>query len=104
MAILGPTLITTSAATADAATGDQLPSFAPVPPSSFGPPLNSGGYYVGQIHDNLYWVTGGFYQSMFLTGTRGVVVVDAPPTIDFHADHIGASSIWTAPESLEIDG
>jgi glyoxylase-like metal-dependent hydrolase (beta-lactamase superfamily II) len=120
-AILGPTLITTSAAKADAATVDDLPSFAPVPPSSFGPPLNADGYYVGQIHDNLYWVTDGFYQSMFVAGTRGVVVVDAPPTIGhnllrainqitaetdtpstvthlvyshFHADHIGASSIF----------
>ena len=71
--------------------------------------------------DNLYWVTDGFYQSMFLATAHGVVVVDAPPTIGhnllraikqvtaktgtpstvthlvyshFHADHIGASSIF----------
>jgi glyoxylase-like metal-dependent hydrolase (beta-lactamase superfamily II) len=115
-AILGPTLIKESA---HAAGG--LPSFAPVPPSSFGPALNADGYFVGQIHDNLYWVTDGFYQSMFLAGAHGVVVVDAPPTIGhnllraitqvtgeagtpskvthlvyshFHADHIGASSIF----------
>lgn len=119
-AILGPTLIT-SAASADAATVGALPSFAPVPPTSFGPALNADGYFVGQIHDNLYWVTDGFYQSMFLVGAKGVVVVDAPPTIGhnlvrainqvtagtgtpakvthlvyshFHADHIGASSIF----------
>src|SRR5690242_14649137 len=95
--------------------------FAPVPGSAFGPMPNADGYYVGQIHDNLYWVTDGFYQSMFLTGRDGVVAVDAPPTIGhnllraiadvtaqtgtpstvthlvyshFHADHIGASSIF----------
>jgi glyoxylase-like metal-dependent hydrolase (beta-lactamase superfamily II) len=124
-AILGPTLIPYGAATADAATstGAGLPTFAPVPASSFGPALNANGYFVGPIHDNLYWVTDGFYQSMFLATAQGVVVVDAPPTIGhnllraindvtvargtpstvthlvyshFHADHIGASSIFDA--------
>jgi glyoxylase-like metal-dependent hydrolase (beta-lactamase superfamily II) len=98
-----------------------LPTFAPVPATSFGPALNADGYFVGRIHDNLYWVTDGFYQSMFLAGTRGVVVVDAPPTIGHnllraieqvtaeaglpskvthlvyshsHADHIGAAAIF----------
>jgi glyoxylase-like metal-dependent hydrolase (beta-lactamase superfamily II) len=120
-AILGPTLMTERAARADAATPDGLPSFAPVLPSSFGPALNADGYYVGQIHDNLYWVTDGFYQAMFLASAHGVVVVDAPPTVGhnllrainqvtaaagtpskvthlvyshFHADHIGASSMF----------
>jgi len=113
-ALLGPSLV----ARADAA---GLPSYAPVPPSSFGPAPNAEGYFVGRIHDNLYWVTDGFYQSMFLAGARGVVVVDAPPTIGHnllraikkvtseagtpskvthlvyshsHADHIGASTIF----------
>src|SRR5690349_260235 len=80
-AILGPTLTSQSAAVADSATGGDLPSFAPVPPSSFGPALNADGYFVGQISDNLYWVTDGFYQSMFLATAHGVVVVDAPPTL-----------------------
>ncbi len=120
-AILGPTLIPSSAAHADVAPVDDLPSFAPVPPSAFGPALNADGYFVGPIKDNLYWVTDGFYQSMFLATAHGMVVVDAPPTIGhnllrainqvtaetgtpstvthlvhthFHADHIGASSIF----------
>ena len=118
-AVLGSTLST--ATPASATTPDALPTFAPVLPSSFGPPLNADGYYVGQVHDNLYWVTDGFYTCMFLTTDQGVVVVDAPPTIGhnllraitqvtaqtgapskvthlvyshFHADHIGASSIF----------
>ena len=113
-AIFGPAL------TADAAVGAP-PAYAPIPRASFGPALNADGYYVGQIHDNLYWVTDGFYTCMFLTTDQGVVVVDAPPTIGhnllraiaqvttqtgapskvthlvyshFHADHIGASSIF----------
>ena len=117
-AILGPALLEDGAA---AASADTLPSYAPVPPGSFGPALNADGYYVGNIHDNLYWVTDGFYQSMFLAAARGVVAVDAPPTIGHnllraidqvtaqtgtpskvthlvyshsHADHIGASSIF----------
>ena len=116
-AVFGPSLFTEGAAAAE---GD-LPSYAPVPPTAFGPALNAEGYFVGRIHDNLYWVTDGFYQSMFLAGAKGVVVVDAPPTIGhnlrrainqvtaeagttskvthlvyshFHADHIGASSIF----------
>lgn len=116
VALLGPSLA--ARATAD---GPNLPPYAPVPPGSFGPAPNADGYFVGKIQDNLYWVTDGFYQSMFLATARGVVVVDAPPTIGHnlvraikevtaaagtpsrvthlvyshsHADHIGASSIF----------
>ena len=42
-AILGPGLILASAAPADAASAGDLPSFAPVPPSAFGPALNADG-------------------------------------------------------------
>jgi len=104
-----------------AAAADPLPDFAPVPSSAFGPALNETGYFVGRIAGNLYWVTDGFYQSMFLTTTEGVVLVDAPPTIGgnlpraieeittarrrparvthlvyshSHADHIGAASLF----------
>ncbi|GIH23286.1 MBL fold metallo-hydrolase [Acrocarpospora phusangensis] len=103
-----------------AATG-TLPDYAPIPASAFGPAVNQAGYYVGHVRGNLYWVTDGFYQAMFLTTTDGVVMVDAPPTIGrnllraieevttarnrpsrvthliyshSHADHIGAASIF----------
>src|SRR5262245_49859514 len=79
-AMLGTTLIPQRDAAAATANGG-LPSFAPVPPGAFGPALNADGYFVGRISGNLYWVTDGFYQSMFLATERGVVVVDAPPTI-----------------------
>ncbi|SEN88637.1 MBL fold metallo-hydrolase [Actinacidiphila rubida] len=98
-----------------------LPDFAPVPAASAGPAPNSDGYYVGRISGHLYWVTDTYYQAMFLTTTRGVVLVDAPPTIGHnllraidditrangrpsrvthlvyshsHADHIGAAGLF----------
>jgi glyoxylase-like metal-dependent hydrolase (beta-lactamase superfamily II) len=98
-----------------------LPDYAPVPPSALGPAVNAQGYYVGQIHGNLYWVTEGTYQCAFLATPDGIVLFDAPPTIGHniqraideiasangvsnkvthlvhshhHADHAGASSLF----------
>jgi glyoxylase-like metal-dependent hydrolase (beta-lactamase superfamily II) len=111
------------AGTARAATPGGLPDYAPIPPGALGPALNADGYFVGNIHGNLYWVTDSVYQAMFLTTRDGVVLVDAPPTIGHnlpraigvvtqangrpanvshlvyshsHADHIGASSLLGA--------
>jgi glyoxylase-like metal-dependent hydrolase (beta-lactamase superfamily II) len=108
------------AGTAAAATAPDLPDYAPIPAAAAGPQTNDAGYYVGRIDGNLYWVTDGFYQAMFLSTHEGVVLVDAPPTIGHnllraiadvtkangrpgtvthliyshsHADHAGASSI-----------
>ncbi|MGD1837975.1 MAG: hypothetical protein ACPKPY_07960 [Nitrososphaeraceae archaeon] len=39
------------------------------------------GYAVIEIADDLYWVTTGDYEAMFLTTGEGVIAVDAPPTI-----------------------
>jgi glyoxylase-like metal-dependent hydrolase (beta-lactamase superfamily II) len=110
-----------SAAPSTATPADDLPDYAPVPPAALGPALNDAGYFVGHIGGNLYWVTEGFSQAMFLTTPEGNVVVDVPPTIGhnllraieevararrhptrvthlvyshFHADHIGAASIF----------
>src|SRR5882757_4163517 len=69
------------AAATTAAPTDTLPDYAAVPSGAFGPAVNESGYFVGPIGGNLYWVTDGFYQAMFLTTTEGVVIVDAPPTI-----------------------
>jgi glyoxylase-like metal-dependent hydrolase (beta-lactamase superfamily II) len=99
----------------------DLPDYAPVPQSAFGPALNEQGYYVGRVDRNLYWITDGTYQCAFLTTSDGVVVLDAPPTIGnniqravdeiaaangvsnkvnylvyshHHADHVGAASLF----------
>jgi hypothetical protein len=37
----------------------DLPDYAPVPSGALGPALNEGGYYVGRVERNLYWVTDG---------------------------------------------
>jgi glyoxylase-like metal-dependent hydrolase (beta-lactamase superfamily II) len=103
------------------ASGDDLPDYAPIPPSARGAALNDQGYYVGRVERNLYWVTDGVYQSAFLTTPDGVVLFDAPPSIGHnlqravdevaaaedvsstvthlvyshhHADHAGAASIF----------
>ena len=95
----------------------------PVPLSAFDPDVDlSKGYYVDEIQDDLYWVTDGSYQVIFLVHKQGVMVVDAPPSIGenilkaiadvtdkpithviyshSHADHIGAAGIY--PETATV--
>ena len=71
--------MTSPAAGADSA--PDLPDYAPIPQSAFGPALNDQGYHVGRVQRNLYWITNGVYQSAFLTTPDGVVLFDAPPSI-----------------------
>jgi glyoxylase-like metal-dependent hydrolase (beta-lactamase superfamily II) len=104
--------------------GDPLVRCAdPVPLSVFDPEMDlSNGYYVDEIQDDLYWITDGSYQVMFLVHKQGVIVVDAPPSIGenilkaiadvtdkpithviyshSHADHIGAAGIY--PEDATV--
>jgi glyoxylase-like metal-dependent hydrolase (beta-lactamase superfamily II) len=87
-----------------------------IPESARGPAIPEEGYLVEEIRDNLYWVTDGSYNAMFLVTDDGVVVVDAPPSIGqnylkaiadvtdkpithviyshAHLDHIGAAGIF----------
>jgi glyoxylase-like metal-dependent hydrolase (beta-lactamase superfamily II) len=64
-----------------ASSATDLPDYAPVPRSAFGPAVNDQGYYAGRVERNLYWVTDGVLQSAFLTTRDGVVVFDAPPSL-----------------------
>ena len=88
----------------------------PLPEAAKGPPIPAKGYLVQQIRDHLYWVTDGVYNTMFLVTDKGVIAVDAPPTIGknylkaiaevtnkpvtyviyshFHIDHIGAAGVF----------
>ena len=59
-----------------------LPDYAPIPREALGPALNEQGYSVGPVERNLYYVTDGTYMSAFLTTSDGVVVLDAPPTME----------------------
>ena len=103
------------------APSDNLPDYAPIPPSAAGAALNDQGYAVGRVERNLFWVTDGVYQSAFLATPDGVVLFDAPPSIGHnlrravdeiaaaegvsnrvthlvyshhHADHGGAASLF----------
>ncbi len=61
---------------------EKMRTAAPLPETSIGPQIDySKGYLVEEIKDGLYWVTEGAYQAMFLTTGKGVIVVDAPPSI-----------------------
>jgi glyoxylase-like metal-dependent hydrolase (beta-lactamase superfamily II) len=87
-----------------------------IPESARGPTIPEKGYLVEEIRDNLYWVTDGSYNTMFLVTDEGVVAIDAPPSIGqnylkaiaevtdkpvtyviyshAHSDHIGAAGIF----------
>ena len=81
-----------------------------------GPAIPPKGYLVQEIRDHLYWVTDGSYNTIFLVTEKGVVAVDALPSIGknylkaiaevtnkpiayviyshAHLDHIGAPGIF----------
>jgi glyoxylase-like metal-dependent hydrolase (beta-lactamase superfamily II) len=87
-----------------------------IPDAAMGPIIPEKGYLVEEIRDNLYWVTDGSYNTMFLVTDEGVVAIDAPPSIGqnylnaiaevtdkpithviyshAHLDHIGAAGIF----------
>jgi len=94
----------------------SVSSATQVPEAAKGPTISAKGYLVQQIRDHLYWVTDGSYNTMFLVTDKGVVAVDAPPTIGknylkaiaevtnkpvtyviyshAHLDHIGAAGMF----------
>ena len=53
----------------------------PIPEIAKGPTIPAKGYLVQEIRDYLYWVTDGVYNTMFLVTGKGVIAVDAPPSI-----------------------
>src|SRR6266508_2235968 len=87
-----------------------------LPEAAKGPTIPPKGYLVEEIRDHLYWVTDVSYNTMFLVTEKGVVAVDAPPSIGknylkaiaevtnkpiayviyshAHLDHIGAAGIF----------
>jgi glyoxylase-like metal-dependent hydrolase (beta-lactamase superfamily II) len=87
-----------------------------IPEAAKGPAIPPKGYLVQEIRDHFYWVTDGSYNTMFLVTEKGVVAVDAPPSIGknylkaiaevtnkpiayviyshAHLDHIGAAGIF----------
>jgi glyoxylase-like metal-dependent hydrolase (beta-lactamase superfamily II) len=96
---------------------------APLPEAAKGKMVDpQKGYEVGEIRDGLYSVTDGWYNVIFLTTGKGVIVVDAPPSLapnmmkairevtkepvthviysHSHGDHIGSASIYPADATI----
>jgi glyoxylase-like metal-dependent hydrolase (beta-lactamase superfamily II) len=89
--------------------------FLPVPATSTGLALNAQGYAIENFGKGVYMVTDGSYQCLFVVSSKGVILVDLPPSIGkniflaigsvthkpithlvyshSHGDHIGAASI-----------
>lgn len=87
-----------------------------LPETAQGPAIPEKGYLVEEVSEDLYWVTEGTYNTMFVVTGEGVVVVDAPPTLGeklvdaieevttepithviyshSHGDHIGAAHLY----------
>lgn len=81
--------------------------------------------YVEEVKPNLFYVTGGIYQSAFLKTGAGVIVFDAPPSFAHklpevinqhapneaikylvyshgHADHVGGASAFSDIQGLQV--
>ena len=93
-----------------------------IPDAAKGPSIPSKGYLVGELGDNLYSVTDGAYNTMFMVTDKGVVAVDAPPSLGqkylkaiaevtskpvnyliyshAHIDHIGAAGLF--PKNVSV--
>ncbi len=104
-------------ATPDSSTPVMTSEFGPVPAGALGPAIPATGYLSEEISDDLYWVTDGLYQAMFLVSDEGVILVDAPPSMGpniataiaevtaqpvthlvythHHRDHIGGAAQFT---------
>src|SRR5262245_40385283 len=62
--------------------GPRTGKYMDIPESAKGPAIDPAkGYRVQPLGRDLYMVTENVYQAMFLVHERGVVVVDAPPSI-----------------------
>lgn len=104
--------------------GPKTGKYMDIPESAKGPAIDSAkGYRTQQLGRGLYLVTENVYQAMFMVYEKGVVVIDAPPSLaafipkaiaevtrkpvthliysHSHADHIGgAKSLGGNPEII----
>ncbi|KAI5456676.1 beta-lactamase-like protein [Mariannaea sp. PMI_226] len=102
-----------AASAATASSTRPVPTYAPVPHSSDGLKLGPDNWRVEPFGHGAYMATDNQYQAMFYISDKGVIVVDAPPTLGhgllyaignttsipithfvyshYHGDHIGAA-------------
>jgi glyoxylase-like metal-dependent hydrolase (beta-lactamase superfamily II) len=86
--------------TARAQTSDTLPDYAPLLPQikAKAPHIDpKKGYVVQQLKPDVYMITEGAYESVFVTTGKGVVLFDAPPSF---AQHIVQAVADTTPEPI----
>jgi glyoxylase-like metal-dependent hydrolase (beta-lactamase superfamily II) len=77
----------TVGAMAHAQTTETLPDYVPVLPQvkAKAPVIDpKKGYFVEELKPNVFMVTEGAYESVFVTTGRGVVLFDAPPSFSQH--------------------
>jgi glyoxylase-like metal-dependent hydrolase (beta-lactamase superfamily II) len=103
--------------------GVRIGKYADIPESARGPAIDPAkGYRTEAVGSNLYMVTEGVYQAMFLVYEHGVVLVDAPASLakflpraiadvtpkpvtyliysHSHPDHIGGASAIPGPVTI----
>ncbi len=59
----------------------EVPPNSQAVPDPFKGEFSHGFYHVEELNDGLFYMTDGVYQAMFLVSKRGIIVVDAPPSI-----------------------
>jgi glyoxylase-like metal-dependent hydrolase (beta-lactamase superfamily II) len=86
--------------TAFAQTAETLPDYAPLLPhvKAKAPVIDPGkGYIVQKLKPDVYMITEGAYESVFVTTGQGVVLFDAPPSF---AQHISQAVAETTSEPI----
>lgn len=81
---------------------DSLPDYRALPPAVKArvlPVDPKKGYLVKELQPNVYMITDGGYQSLFLTTGQGVVLLDAPPST---ADHIVEAVTEVTKEPIKV--
>jgi len=121
---LPSTVLAFSLLTASAVSLSHLPEetevWAPLPPLAQGVIIDASGYAVEAFGHGAYMITEGTYQALIVISNKGVILVDAPPTLGpmigyaignltslplthiiyshHHSDHIGAASLFAKPD------
>ena len=86
MAVLA-TIAVFAAATRVVAQDNQLPDYAPLLPQTKARAWAvdpQKGYLVKELKPNVFMVTDGGYQALFVTTGKGVILFDAPPSVAAH--------------------
>jgi glyoxylase-like metal-dependent hydrolase (beta-lactamase superfamily II) len=85
-----------------AQTAQHLPDYVPLLPQvkAKAPDIDPRkGYLVEEIKPNIYMITEGAYESVFVTTGKGVVLFDAPPSF---AQHISQAVAETSAEPIAM--